>query len=590
MIAFLLTIRARSDVHDGTERETLKRWLDRYPMLSDKTVHTWVSTDGSVTCHWGGHSAEHLGGVRYTTTERDKFALFGGRPVLWKGGEADGRTSVDPRTYLRDTAEWSQDLDGRYVVVRIDNDTVYVQTDAAGLFPVYFSRNSEGIQISNMAALVTPVGAQPRPRALAGLLAGGWSITGEPLREGVERLVPGTATSISRDRVVTTAQCGTNYADVLKSTPDYTEAKRLLISLARAFADWPGRATQLALTGGRDSRVIAAILRKADIKPAVVTNAYAGQVGYPETGDVRAARRLSVMLGWEHSATRTRETAAIYSRTHSVLELLQLTSAQTTSLTDIMDVELEPVNSLPILFDGVAGEIGRGAWTAYLGGEHPTGQTVDEMAGSLFEKITPRSPSPLLNSDGKFLIYDWMRNFCREQIERGVALADIPEVLHLERQASWHGPNLSNRDHREDTASLYLSPRIWPHMIGRGGGGHVDGKFHRILLQSFGPDLANMPYETADASWLQDNSVGATMNEERRRNAHRIPIEPIGAILDLARSAAHSDNNHPAWDVLDRGRVVELLRRNPEQVRGVERYQLWSLATALSMPQSFDVP
>lgn len=585
MIAFLLTIRVRSGAHDGTERETLKRWLDRYPMLSDKTVHSWASADGSVTCHWGGHSADHLGGVRYSATERDKFALFGGRPVLWRNGEADGRTSIDPKTYLREPLEWSQDLDGRYVVVRVDDRTAYVQTDAAGLLPVYMSRNAEGIQISNMAALVTPVGAQTRPRALAGLLAGGWSITGEPLREGVERVAPGTATSISRDGVVTTAHCGADYAEVLAAVPDYAEAERLMTSLARAFADWPGRETQLALTGGRDSRVIAAVLRKADITPAVVTNAFAGQVGYPETGDVQAARHLSMMLGWEHSATKTRETAAVYSRTHSVLELLHLTSAQTTSLTDIMDVELEPVNSLPILFDGVAGEIGRGAWTAYLGGESPTGQTVDEMAASLFEKITPGSPSPLLNDDGKALIYDWLRDFSREQTDRGVALADVPEVLHLERQASWHGPNLSNRDHREDTASLYLSPRIWPHMIGRGGGGHVDGTFNRTLLQSLGPDLAKMPYETADASWLQDNSVGATMNEERRRNTHMIPVEPIGAILDVARTAAHSHSDHPAWDVLDRKRVVELLGRDPEQIRGVERYQLWSLATALAMPE-----
>ncbi|MDT0481894.1 asparagine synthetase B family protein [Streptomyces doebereineriae] len=586
MIAFLLTIRVRSGAHDGTERETLKRWLDRYPMLSDKTVHSWASSaDGSVTCHWGGHSADHLGGVRYSATEREKFALFGGRPVLWRNGEADGRTSIDPKTYLREPTEWSQDLDGRHVVVRVDNRTVHVQTDAAGLLPVYISRNAEGIQISNMAALVTPVGAQTRPRALAGLLAGGWSITGEPLREGVERVVPGTATSISRDGVVTTAHLRTDYAELLAAVPDYAEAERLMTSLARAFADWPGRETQLALTGGRDSRVIAAVLRKADITPAVVTNAFAGQVGYPETGDVQAARHLSMMLGWEHSATKTRETAAVYSRTHSVLELLQLTSAQTTSLTDIMDVDLEPVNSLPILFDGVAGEIGRGAWTAYLGGECPTGQTVDEMAASLFEKITPGSPPALLNGDGKALIYDWLREFSREQTDRGVALADIPEVLHLERQASWHGPNLSNRDHREDTASLYLSPRIWPHMIGRGGGGHVDGKFNRTLLQSLGPDLAKIPYETADASWLQDNSVGATMNEERRRNTHMIPVEPIGAILDVARTAAHSHSDHPAWDVLDRKRVVELLERDPEQIRGVERYQLWSLATALAMPE-----
>ncbi|MFV2013630.1 hypothetical protein, partial [Micromonospora sp. LOL_027] len=561
----------------------LRDWLRRHPMLADWTVHSWTSEDGRVTCHWGGHTAGELGGVSHTAATPAAFALFGGRPVLWRDGEADGATAIDARTYLADPARWSHDLDGRHCVVRVDDQQVHVQTDAS--LPLYLSQRDGATWISNAAALVTPPGARPRPRAMAAFLAGGWGMTGEPLREGVDRLAASTLHTFARDTSCARAPRRLGYAQILKETPDYRQATDMFVSLARAFATWPGRPIAFALTGGKDSRLVAAALRAAGISPTTLTFAFSGQVGYPETGDVRIARRLAEMLRWRHDIVPVTESAPVYRRLPEVMDILGLVSPQTTSLADFMDTtELVPGDPPRILFDGVGGEIGRGAWAAYLGGDVPHGGTVAEMADAVLEKIIPCSPAPLVNADALALLREWTRRFVETEVDDGVALDDIPEVLHLERMSNWHGPNLANRAHREDAVSMYLSPRLWPHMIGGGGdGGRYTERFRNELLAALGPDLAALPYEAGQQTWLYDSAVARTLTAERRR-AHAIPVEPIGTVLEAARTAVHNQPEHPAWNLIDRKRVSELLRNTPDQFRGIERYQLWTLTTMFCTP------
>ncbi|MFI7026805.1 hypothetical protein ACIBMZ_29220 [Micromonospora sp. NPDC049900] len=580
MIAFLISIGHAAAASGDAARSRLGHWLEQHGMLTDRTIHQWVSADGRVSIRWAGHGPADLGGVSPSAERRGGFALICGRPVRWIGGEADGRAALDAGGYLSDPADWSAQLDGRYCVIRADDRLVHIRTDAG--LPVYSSRQNDTVSISNMPALVTAPGAQARPRALAALLACGYGITGEPLRAGVDRLAVGSLHTYERDASVEVTPQQPSWADILTTEPDYKEAARMFVSLAAAYADWLGRPLQFGLTGGRDSRLMAAALRAAGLGPATYTMAYSGQVNYPETGDVRIARQLAATLGWAHQVDLISETAPVYTNLPAVMRILALTSPQTTSLADFQDVTvLEPWPGPPrILLDGVGGEIGRGAWAAYLGGDYPTGDTADAITDATLTKIVPRSPLPLVSADGLALVRDWLREHVGDLLDSGVPLRDIPEVLHLERQIHWHGPNLANRWHREDAFSMYLSPMLWPHMVGNGNGGERAGEFQRELLTLLGPDLAEIPYESGQATWLYDNAIGRTLTTETRLS-HAIPVEPIGAILEAARTAA-ADPHHPAWAVLDRKRVTDLLGFSPDRFRGVERYQLWSLATALN--------
>ncbi|WP_049569170.1 hypothetical protein [Nonomuraea sp. SBT364] len=548
-------------------KEALDAWLRRYPLLPDQTVKQWISDDQRVWCHWVSHGEDQLGGIRYTATAPGTFALFAGRPVRWQDGEANGRDSIDPRGYLEDPGGWAPELDGRYCVVRADDRHVHVVTDPVGLLPVYTSRHDGAVLVSNMAALVTPGKAAQRIRALAGLLAAGWGMTGEPMPEGVDRITPGALVTLTRDGSSTERRLGPACRELFSAPPDYAEAERLMLSLARGFADWPGRPQLLALTGGRDSRVIGAALRHAGVTTSAVTVAFAGQVGYPATGDVLLASALATTFGIEHTIRTVGPQSALYSRLPSVLDVLRLTSPGTTALNDIMDLQLRTAEGpLPVMHDGVAGEIARGGFDTYLEGDTPRGGTPAEMADALLHRAVMKSPTPLVNADGMGLLRSWMREFVTSHVDEGVKLDDIPDTFFLYHQAAWHGPNVTNREHREDAVSMMLSPRLWPHMLGTTARERASGVFHREMLSRFAPEVANLPYEKAAASWTPGQGI-------------KEPSDPIEAVLKATRIAVADHPDHPAWAVLDRRRVTALLDSPSQVIRGPGRYQLWSLAT-----------
>ncbi|MCG5214625.1 asparagine synthetase B family protein [Streptosporangium soli] len=563
MIAFL--VRIGEPV--AADKQDLDAWVRRYPLLADRPVRRWASEDGRASCHWVSHDEDQLGGVTYTAAAQGAFALFGGRPVRWRNGEADGRDSIDARGYLADPAEWAAELDGRYCVVRADVRAVQVLSDAVGLQPLYRSERDGSVLISNMASLVTPPNAGQGVRPLACLLATGWGMTGEPLAEGVDRIPPGALVTFARDGSHTVKTYGPAYREIFAAKPDYDEAARLMVSLARAFADWPGRPRLLALSGGRDSRVIAAALRRAEVTPSAITVAFSGQMGYPATGDVLLGNRIAGQLGLEHTIRTVGVNAALYSRLPSVLDVLRLTSPGTTALNDIMDIKLEKVHGpLPLMFDGVAGEIARGGFESYLEGDPLRGTTVDEMTDAILGMVVMGNPAPLVNAEAMALLRAWVHEFVSTQVDEGVKLEDVPDALHLHRQATWHGPNVTNREHREDAVSMMLSPKLWPHMLGTPARDRTSGVFHRELLDLLGPELAVFPYQTAAASWIPEQGFQDLSD----------PIEPI---LDATRGAVASHSGHAAWAVLDRERVGRLLGTPAQEIRGPARFQLWNLAT-----------
>src|SRR4051794_10382582 len=134
--------------------------------------------------------------------------MYSGRPIAG----SDGRAPLDARFWLD-----PHDLDGRYAGVRIVDGEMTVFTDTLGAYPVY--RRCDGAISNN--AFVLHEGASMRIDVLASLLGGGWSLSGDPVWEGVERIGPGRPP--------------------LGDEFDPDRAAGILADNARALADWPGR-------------------------------------------------------------------------------------------------------------------------------------------------------------------------------------------------------------------------------------------------------------------------------------------------------------------------------------------------------------
>ncbi|MEA2411253.1 MAG: hypothetical protein QOC77_1814, partial [Thermoleophilaceae bacterium] len=193
-------------------------------------------------------------GITSWISHTDGDALFSGRPIVWKGHEADGRAPLDPDFWLDPPID---DLDGRYVGVRVVGGEVTLFADALGAYPVY----RRGEMVSNNAAVLRASDASMRIDVLASLLGGGWSLSGDPVWEGVDRIQPRRPSP----------EPGQEF--------DPDRAAALLVAAVRALSDWPGRASVVPVTAGRDSRVVLAAALAAGIDFETTTG---GEPGHPD--------------------------------------------------------------------------------------------------------------------------------------------------------------------------------------------------------------------------------------------------------------------------------------------------------------------
>jgi hypothetical protein len=569
MIVFIVRIGPADDTADQTAKETLEHWRSQYTLLVDSIpVQQWRSPDNQIRCHWTAHNPDHLGGTTYTATTPERFALFSGRPVLWTDtDDADGRTAIDPHTYLNNPDTWSTRLDGRFAIVHINHQTAHLQTDAAGFHPVYAAHRGNTTWISNIAALVTPPNPGYHQRAAAAVLAAGWSFTGEPLAAGVDRLTDGTLHTYQPDGTHTTKTIFTVNQEHFTAKPDYHQAARDLVAISRGLADWPHRPRYLSITGGLDSRLIAAAMRKGGVLTAGETIAFAGMAGYPDTRDVVIARELSGRLGIDHRVLPIDESTTLVSDFGKFVATARLTSPGTTAVNYMQSLMIEaPRLPVPVNHDGAGGEVARASL-----GHHPEATTVGEMAEALFRFVVPHQPAPLIHDAAVELLRQYFRDFTTEQLDNGIDLHDVPDVMMFHRASTEHGPSATNFEYSEDAVSAITSHRMWPHIFGQPREDRKAERFHYDILQILGADLMDLPIHSSRYA-VQDAEASA-------RAEYDAGSDPITNVHRATLDAMANQPDHGVWDLLERSRVDALMKADPTQLSSGARHQLWRLAT-----------
>jgi hypothetical protein len=462
-----------------------------------------VQTAGSAA--WISHTDEyvHLGD--------DGIAMFSGRPISWSSGNPlDARFWLDPK-----------DLDGRYAGVRIVNGEVTVFADALGAYPVY--RRGDGAVSNNAFALRES--SSMRAEVLAALLGGGWSLSGDPVWEGIERIRPDPPS--------------------LDGEFDADRAAGLLVETVRALADWPGRPSVVPITAGRDSRLVLAAALAADIDFDTVTG---GEPGHP---DVEIGRELARVAGVPWRPIEHDPHGSVLSDWRRAAELLWVTSSGTASLADAAGFPHGPrPGPLPLWHSGQGGEIARSYYGAGGG------------ADLLYRRFVGRRPgrAEILNAEGQRLVRAQIGAFAAEHS----GAADLPDLFYLHRRmGTWAGPTHGAVEFVRETTSPLWSRRLLPDLwAGR-------GRFHDAVLERLAPQLAAVPYERPPT--LSRKVIAAL----GRRLTSSKAGEPFGEI----REAVLAQPQHVAWQVLDRARVEELLAAEPRKLDTMSRYYVWRLAT-----------
>lgn len=612
---------------DCLARRALAELLDELPFFDAAAIETWSAPSGRVEIATVAHGAEDVGPVSYSSLQERRAALFAGRPVRWQAdGRADGLSALDPNSYHEPAERWAAELDGRCTVVRADDTTLEIYVDPLGAYPVFEAEVGGARWFSNsaMALRLLTGDSTVDEDALASVLAGGWSLGGEPLWRKVRRVQRGVVLSLSPEgerrealleleRIVSLPGAGL----------DAEKAATELTALTGALAQWPGRPNVVPLTGGRDSRVILAAALRAGFEFDVLTG------GAPSHPDVQVAARLAATAGLPHGLLAADPHGDRQSHLEAMARLTALLSGGTATLADAAGFPLGPREGpLPLWHSGQGGEIGRGYYG--VGGAG--------VAERLHTRFTARRPGriDILSADASDSVARRIGEFVERMSQAGAATTDIPDLFYLlERMACWAAPTHGVVEAVRDTTSPLWSQRMLPHVLGLPARERMLERFHLALLEELVPQLVEEPFADG-SSWPSRQSElrrqlqrarklsGKVRAElERRRAGRRAEgaqtgstqpasaraesthsasgrtwstqatdpsaakatqaragaTDPFDTVIASVREAVLSQPGHPAWSALDRPQTECLLARPAVSLDEMSRYHVWRLAS-----------
>ncbi len=566
MNLFLIASGDGRRVDAGLPGRALGAVVERLPFFPGRPVETWTAASGACAAAWVTHAD-----TNYVHTDEDRIALFAGRPILWTGAaEADGRAPLDPRFYLDHDFVTSQ-LDGRYAAARFADGVLEVTSDRLGAYPL-FTTTVDGTRLVSNSAEVLRAATGTRSMSapvLAGLLGGGWSLDGDPLWAGVERLPPAV---------------GPDVAGLLGAGFDAERAAATAAASVRALADWPGRPSVVPVTGGRDSRLVLGAALAAGIDFRTTTG---GEPGHP---DVEIGRQLARAAGVPHSILEHDPHGSLMSDWRRAAELLSLTTSGTSSLSDAAGFPFGPrPGPLVLWHSGQGGEVAR----AYYGlGD---GLDRDGLVERQYRTFVGRRPgrTEILGAEGQRLVREQIERFVDEQLGSGVAATDVPDIFYLKRRmGTWAGPSHCAVEFVRDTTSPLWSDRLLRDELGMPARDRARELFHLRVLERLAPQLVDIPFEDGRPWPGRESELSRRLQRGRvlarkvrgelvrRARAGSPPAnDPFAPVLPEIREAVLSQPGHAAWQVLDRGRVESLLASNPAALDTMSRYYAWRLAT-----------
>ena len=517
-------------------RAALEALRDRLGFFPGSQVEAW--TGGRSAAAWVAHPPERVGGASYAEATPERLTLWSGVPA------------------------------GRFARLSVSETGVDVEADRMGSYPLYTAA-ADGIEWTSNSPSLLPASGVSLPAA-ASLVAGGWSLTGDPVLGSVRR-VP-AALSLAEA------------VPLIGGGLDAGAAAAELVEVTRGLMDWPGRPNVVPVTAGRDSRLVLGAAMRTGIPFTTNTG------GHPGDPDVDVGRKLAAIAGASHELIADDPHGALHSHWRRAAELLWLTQGGAASLADAAGFPLGPREGpLPLWHSGQGGEIARGYYARVRGG------TRDALADSLYKVFAGRRPGRRepLSADGERLVRDALSAWVGDAIDAGARPEDVPDLFYLfKRMGTWAGPTHSAVEYVRDTTSPLWHERMLPHLLALPAAERAAEGFHLLVLERLAPELAQAPGWPRPESPLRRRAqrgravAAKAARYARHRVQARVPsagaaaaADPFAPLLADIRDVVLSQPEHPAWPVLERTRVESLLSTDAAALDEVSRYYVWRLAT-----------
>lgn len=462
---------------------------------------------------------------------------------------------------LRDRPELLEDLivdvGGCLTVVTGDEVRIRIACTAVPAVPVYLGEGNGFVAVSSLAHAVAAINNNGRtdPLALHSLVQAGFVTGSRTAYDNVASQPLGAFIEISVDRV--------RNKQTLKPAPvsddPHPALAEALADAVRPLQDLDGPVT-LSLSGGRDSRLIAAALHAASVDFVTVTR---GEQDHP---DVEIAALVAARLGTPHrvvprGSVLQDETQMVEDPWQRAGRVADITEGSTSAWDDV-SVRGPWLGSVTL--SGIGGEVLRGGYAYSL--DQVNRVTANKKISNLF------GGESLLTAEAIELAR-WVARPWRQLLEEDPATMLDHLYLH-ERLGRWgvarkaaisrnlfFGPFLDNRVIR---TALAIPPRVrWSE------------KPMAELVEHLAPQLAEIPLEGRPWRYCHQTTEATPRSPTRRADWRLLGDPGLRERVHRALLPLHGDGATDFFHLVDRDKLSLAF-----QTDAVTATKMWHMLTA----------
>lgn len=510
----------------------LKSSAQVYSSLHGGQFYSWQSQCQGTLVACQHPSSEWLGARNYVYEDDDAVVLYDGLPVD-ESDRFDAHIACDLYKYWDDAAH---DLDGFFCGVRIlkSNLQAELQLDSFGAHPVYYRKSGDSWLISNSVALLDKLTGvcELDPAGVSRYLSLGWVAGNRTLRKGVRTFPAGERWIWKRGTPDPERRQTASISSITgppKSTLGRTDFGRLSEAMARPLTSI-GRnfdSVLCPLTGGRDSRVLAALLVHNNVPARYYT--YGNTVGVD--GEIAAEIAEALVIDHENLVTKATDLLANWETEAEKLILqgdgmcpLQLVLSNSTAHSVV-------TRPLPVRISGAGGGVLKAhTFNPY---QEFRGLTVGDIQNNL-SNLNVSDSGGLVRPEAVANARAMVDRTVERYADHGVDLNDINDTFFLyEEEGRRVGQVMHPTTFLRDTYSPYYSRTVTTAAFTVSARARRILPFHYGLLQEVAPQLLNIRFDKG--SW-RSRSPNVNFYQELARQVRRRLVEKMSA--RFARTSA----------------------------------------------------
>jgi asparagine synthase (glutamine-hydrolysing) len=554
----------------------LEKTAKSYSSLDNGEGFSWQSECNSVVLGCQFPSSDCLDSRQYVSDTDQSVVVYDGLPV-----DGDGRFSAHNAGELARNWDDSADkLDGFFCGIRIQKKALQleVQLDDFGVYPVFYWTNGKSWLISNSVALLDRVTSERALDAsgVSRFLTMGWVAGDRTLRKGVrvfpagERWVwsegkaePTSLQTLQRRALANKTKSKLTRSDIVKLGEDMA---RPMISLGKDFEN-----ILCPLTGGKDSRVLAALLAANHVAARYYT--YGSKIGR----DAEIASQVASALNVNHE-TLLAEAFDLSANWDGLAKLFVTRADGMCPLQLIMgaltakEVAAGPI---PVRIWGAGGELAR---APYFNPVHDfRGASLRDMQDNIARRWID-SANGMMRPDACAESRSFVDETMVRYADDGFAVNDLSDVFFLyERAGRRTGKNMRATMEMRDSYSPFYRRAFAEAVFSLDARSRRTEPLHYRLIEQFAPAVLKIPFDKG--GWTNRspslNLYSEVMQQVQRRlsskMAKRVPwarqkanrhfivkdtmferVKWLKQLQHKLREMCLDGSSSPVWDFVDR--------------------------------------